>query len=677
VAGLFGALAGLLEAWLVAVGSRHVGGFGELYGYSVSIDAAAFGVLGGLLGLLASGGARLCGRRLSLAWLVTLVSMASSLLVGFFVCLRSQLTPGPELLPATGRGPIDPAVAMGAAAFVAVMVGMLLAPWRGSQVRASVFASRLAPLALGALLFGAFVGVVRDLGGQGLLTTAAGASARPAAQAPLSTTVTSPTSRSTTMAPSTAATPVASGLAAPAVDGEQSATPTAVSAASTTDTGPPNVVLITVDSLRADHVGAYGYGPARTPNLDRLASEGVLVRRSYTSRNSTTPAHAGLFTGAYPSTHQVHSHMLDLLAPGVPTLAQTLADQGYATAGLFSWLALEPAYSGLDRGFEVYRDLTINLPDYLANPRSAMLAATYKRVKTLLALPATLDRELAFSADIEEILDGKADVTTDAASLWLEEFVAAGRDHQRPLFLWVHYWDPHYPYTPPSPFDQIDSRECPGCPDGSLPTIRRIQSGALLDDAQTRQLVRYYDGEVAFTDQEIGRLLETLDRLGLGRNAVIVVSGDHGESFGELGRWLHSGDLLEAEIHVPLILRFPQAAGLVGRRIEAVAGSIDVMPTVLDYLGLPIPPTVDGQSLMPLARGEQSGDERFIVAELADRSLMTLVTRDWQLLRDSSGGQRLYQVTSAGHQQEDRATSLPDVAAELARWLDQWLAAHP
>ena len=342
---------------------------------------------------------------------------------------------------------------------------------------------------------------------------------------------------------------------------------------------------------------------ARTPTFDRLAADGVFLANNYTNLTSTNPAHASIMTGAYAYRHGVRSHMLDLLKPDVTTLAESLAADGYTTAGLYSWVSLEPAYCGLDRGFQTYTDLTVNLPAYLADQRTSALAATYKRVKSLLALPGAVDRNLTLSQQIEDLMDGKADVTTDSASLWLQEYQERTRASGQPFFLWVQYFDPHYPYTPPRPFDQPRTGPCADCLDGSMATIRAIENNEWVNFSpkQVYRIVEYYDGEIAFTDQQIGRLLDTLQTLGLQDNTLIVVLGDHGEGFGEHETWLHGSSLFTQES------RFRSSCASPVRLpadtvVSALTRSIDLMPTILDLLGLPVPSTVDGASIVPLVR---------------------------------------------------------------------------
>ena len=438
---------------------------------------------------------------------------------------------------------------------------------------------------------------------------------------------------------------------------------------------PPNVLLVTIDSLRGDHLGAAGNSRARTPNLDGLAGGGVRFSNAVANQPDGTPAHASILTGTYPATHGVRRPMVDLLPHDVPTLAETLADHGYVTAGLYSWLSLEPAYSGLERGFQSYADLTVNRPSYLADSRTSTLAATYKRLKSVLALPGAMDPQVAFSDEVAEQLDGKADVTSAGAIAWLNEYRDKARGGGQPFFLWVHYFDPHYPYTPPPPFDQIEPDDCGDCGDGGLQTIRKLKAEPNPDvsPAQLGRLIQYYDGEVAFTDRELGRLLEALRRGGLDQNTLIVVVGNHGESFGEHGHWLHGGSLYGSEVRVPLLMRLPGRLPS-GRVVDAVAQQIDLVPTILDLLGLPVPPRVEGRSLLSVIRGEDPGNDRFAVAELGSRTAVSVVTRDWRLLKNTeSGAVELYRTADDA---ADLTETEPERLAELEWLLEAWREVH-
>jgi arylsulfatase A-like enzyme len=321
----------------------------------------------------------------------------------------------------------------------------------------------------------------------------------------------------------------------------------------------------------------------------------------------------------------------------------------------------------------------VNRPAYLGDNRASTLAATYKRLKTMLALPGAMDRQMALSEQVEDQLDGRADVTTDGVISWLREHQASNPGGGQPFFLWIHYFDPHYPYTPPPPFDEIEPDDCDDCLDGSMPTIRKIEAelNPQFSPAQINRLLQYYDGEIAFSDHEFGRLLQTMRTMGLDQNTLLVVTSDHGEIFGEHGFWIHGASLHDPEVHVPLIMRFPGRLPA-GKAVDAVAQQIDIMPTILDLLGMPIPDRVEGRSLLPLVRGEDEGSDRYAVTELGDRSLVSIVTREWRLLKNTENGSvELYHTIDDPDDLRDLADVEPEVVAELERLLEDWRAAHP
>ena len=177
--------------------------------------------------------------------------------------------------------------------------------------------------------------------------------------------------------------------------------------------------------------------------MDTLAREGWMSELAFTPRAASSAAHASIMTGTSPERHGIRSDLLDRLAHDVPTLAEIMQANGYTTAGLYSWFNFEPSYSGLDRGFQTYEDYTINLPRYLADSQTQALAATYRRLKSYLALPGATDFDLSQLDGSEGKLDGKADITASAAARWLE------RRRTDPFLLWVHFRDPQAPYSSP------------------------------------------------------------------------------------------------------------------------------------------------------------------------------------------------------------------------------------
>ncbi len=279
-----------------------------------------------------------------------------------------------------------------------------------------------------------------------------------------------------------------------------------------------NVLVVTLDTVRADHLGCYGYRAAETPVIDGLAGRGVRVTDAVTPVPITLPAHASLFTGLVPPDHGVRLNGVHHLDDRVTTLAERLSGAGYATAAFVAASVLERS-RGLAQGFDVYDD---QLSD---DPRAQRGSA-----------------------------ERPADRVTDAALSWLNSNVIDMIDRQ-PFFVWVHYFDAHDPYAPPSPFD------------------------ASFADAP-------YDGEIAFVDRELGRLLAALDSGGVGDRTLIVVTADHGEGLGEHGERTHAHLVYESTMHVPLILVPGNAMNAPATLSGRVVTTCDVFPTVLDLLGM-------------------------------------------------------------------------------------------
>jgi signal transduction histidine kinase/arylsulfatase A-like enzyme len=635
VAALFGATAGLVESAQLAGGARQLRSFLEVAGYAVVLDALAFGLFGGLATLVALLAGRAIGRPLGFSRQVDLLAPIGCILVGSVAYFSWRLQNEADAQLAAPHLFAQVAT-FGVAAWLALLTGALLCGPRLPTDRALRFSRRWAPLTLAMLMAMSAVGIVHDLGGRG------------------------------------------SGFAASSVTADSARVARASDLGASLTSKRPNVLLVTIDSLRADHVGAYGYANARTPTLDRLAVEGVRFSTAIANQPDANPSHAAIFSGTYPATNGVRAQMVDRLSDDVPTLADIFTNQGYQTAGLFSSLSFGPPFSGFDRGFQTYTDLSLNRPAYLADPRMAALAATYRRLSSMLVLPGAIHHQLAQSAQVEDVIDGRANVTADAAITWLREHQAKSGLNGQPFFLWVHFFDPHYPYTPPAPFDSVESDDCGNCPDVTRATMRQLESDRPdLSSAQVNRLLQAYDGEIAFTDRELGRLLNTLGSLGLDQNTLVVAVGDNGEAFGEHGTWLHGTGLYDEEVQVPLLMRLPGHLPA-GKTVDQVAQQIDLLPTLVDLLGLPAPAPVDGRSLLPLVRDQQESAERFAVSELADRSKLLLVTGEWRLLKSVGDGRlELFRALDDPDNLHDLSDDEPVVTAELDELLESWRTAHP
>ena len=328
------------------------------------------------------------------------------------------------------------------------------------------------------------------------------------------------------------------------------------------DPAPPaaarHLVLVTIDTLRADRLGCYGSRDVATPNLDRLAREGALAAEATVHVPLTRPSHASLLTGRLPAEHGLRDNVTPPLAASVPTMAEILRKAGFATGAFVSAVVLS-AQSGLGRGFETYDD----------------------------RLEAGAD-DARFLNSIQR----RGDVTTAAAVSWLE-----GQRDKR-LFAWLHLYDPHDPYEPPEPY-------------------------------ASRYVGRPYDGEVAWSDELVGRLDQALERLGLRDDTLLVVTSDHGEGLGEHGESVHGFFVYQSTLRVPLLVRGPGVAA--GGRVAATVGTVDLMPTALDMLGVAAPPEarMSGRSLAGALRGGPPPAEAAAYAE----SLLPLLHYGWSDLR--------------------------------------------
>ena len=332
-----------------------------------------------------------------------------------------------------------------------------------------------------------------------------------------------------------------------------------------------NVLLISIDALRPDHLGCYGYARDTSPNLDALARRGTRFHHAVSTTSWTLPAHMSLFTGLEIAAHGVATDGFSL-HPAIPTLAAILQARGFATAAFCSSPYLNPAF-GFARGFDTYHNTDMEQPDFIDTTSMA-------------------DRE-RWDRTHGEVTSPRI---RDLALGWL------GRRRPAPFFLFLHFWDPHYDYLPPPPYD---TRFDPGYT-GSISPSRYMHNAAIhpgMDPRDLAHLVARYDGEIAFTDHHIGEILRALETLGLADDTLVVVTADHGAEFFEHGNKGHRATLYDETVRIPLIIHLPGGEP-VERRVGSQAGIIDIAPTILDALGVPVPAGMQGVSLLPFLRGE-------------------------------------------------------------------------
>ena len=334
-----------------------------------------------------------------------------------------------------------------------------------------------------------------------------------------------------------------------------------------------NVLLVTVDTLRADHLSSYGFELPTSPHIDALAAQGALFERAVAASSSTAPSHASILTSLYPRQHSIGYRNGDTRLEGAATLAELLRARGYATGAFVGNVVLRRR-TGLDRGFESYDD---QLPAPEAN------------------------RPLVF--------ERRARDTTERALAWLERA-------EDPFFLWVHYQDPHGPYDPPDGYSdgfaairEPDEEPLPRLESslayGGIPAYQALPGLTRASEYRAR-----YADEIRYTDHWIGELLAA-PRL---RDAIVVLTADHGESLGERGRYfMHGTTTLPPEAHVPLIVRAP---GIAPGRLGTTVSHVDIVPTILELAGVPAPEGLRGLALGPALRGEARLPERIVYCDM-------------------------------------------------------------
>jgi arylsulfatase A-like enzyme len=351
-----------------------------------------------------------------------------------------------------------------------------------------------------------------------------------------------------------------------------------------------NVLLVTIDTLRADHMGSYGYARDTSPAIDALAREGTLFEQAYTYWPKTRGSFVMILTGRHPSRNGYSKHH-PLLAEFNPTLAEQLQGAGYATAAIVDNPNVA-ANLGYAQGFESYRE-------------------TWEEP----ALASEWDRTLAI---------------TDGGIAFLRQ--AATRE--RPFLLWLHYVNPHAPYTPPAPFDTrfVD----PGAREGRvLPVVPGFHGGipkqwAVPGRDRLAWYVSQYDGEIAAVDAEVGRLLAALHGSGLAGRTLVVLTSDHGESLGEHDYFFdHGENVFDPSLRIPLVAVLPGAPS--GRRSDTLVSTLDLVPTILDAVKVSYPPELAGASLLPTLEGG-AGPERERLFAQNDRNLSAGFTRRHKLV---------------------------------------------
>lgn len=410
---------------------------------------------------------------------------------------------------------------------------------------------------------------------------------------------------------------------------------------------PPNVLLIVLDTTRADRCSVNGYAAPTTPEIERIAKSGVIYLNAWSPSGWTAPAHASLFTGLRPENHGLHRGNRHYLLPESNTLAARFKRAGYRTAAFSNNDTVCPE-NGFSQGFDVFRAL------YVDEKRPYPFA------------PAT-HREA------------------------LEWAVA---DSDRPFFLFINDMEPHFRYEPPKVFAErfvpaaVEPQTVARARDIPAESLFLHNAGVEKQSPEMlRALSALYDGEIALLDHEVGRLIDDLEKAGLLLNTVVVITSDHGENFGEHGFVDHLFGANRALRHVPLVIRYPPRFEA-GTRVEDTVRLEDIAPTLLEVCGLPVPPALDGESLLGNLPGRISRGLVDAPNQLLDRwqtaipapkgleplraNIRAVYDGRFHFLVYSDGREELFDVFSDPGETLNLAGTRADVTDRLRKVLPPW-----
>jgi len=424
-----------------------------------------------------------------------------------------------------------------------------------------------------------------------------------------------------------------------------------------------NVILISMDTLRMDHMGTYGYSRATTPKLDRFARRCIVFDRAYTQASHTLPAHTSIMTSLYPDTHGVLK-MEDALTANVKTLAELLAQRGYETAAFVNTGWLDPKFD-LNRGFEIY--------DFYHDQgqKQGQVRHQYGR---------------------------NAEETNRTVFSWL------AHPPKEPFFLFVHYFDIHsdwkrLPYDAPPPYGNMFTGDYKGNFSGGEGGIFASQylqkmnkEGKHFEEDDRKYIESLYDGGIAYTDEQVGELLQRLEKNKLLEHSIVIIVSDHGEEFQEHGMVLHE-QVYEELVHVPWIMKLPKdpwyslhnliskirfqtSSGLqkkaLPQRIGAPVQLIDLMPTVLDYLNIKWPEYVQGRSLKGLIEGKEPSDTAIYSRNISG-SQYSITEGKWKLVyKYPEGEKQLFDLDTDPHETKDLSQAEIDRSALLEKHFLAW-----
>ena len=402
----------------------------------------------------------------------------------------------------------------------------------------------------------------------------------------------------------------------------------------------PYVLLIGIETLRADHVGCMGYSRNTTPTFDAIAKEGVVFSKVMATSSWTMPTVMSVLTSLYPEAHGTTSYDRKL-PEDVNTIAEVLRENDYKTVAFVSNPALDGRH-GFYQGFDLYDDFSVWLGfgKLVGGPNA--------------------DPNL----DVHQILTNKQ--LTRSALRWIEQH------HQEPFFMFTFYFDPHYDYIPPPPFDTMFDPNYDGSVDGRG-IVKEPRKSNRPPQRDLDHIIALYDGEIRYTDTYVSKLLNAFARFGILDRTFVVIFGDHGDEFYEHGSTGHAHTLYNELIHVPLILKWPSMIPK-GKRIEALVSQVDIMPTILDYLGIKHQQPMQGTSLRDLIEGRVRQVHDFVFSGGRGHRCAVIKNQHKLILNPWGGAREFYDLVNDPREQNNilQAQESSALLTSFEHYLELW-----
>ena len=458
-----------------------------------------------------------------------------------------------------------------------------------------------------------------------------------------------------------------------------------------------NIILIVIDALRAKNLGCYGFKDKISPNIDKLAKEGVLFKNAFSCINTTDPSLTTIFTGRYPMTHGIIRHGAQVKREDVEkfyktnkwTLAKILKSEGYKTLAV-DWLGRWHRI-GFDYYSGILGDKQYGKTREYKNKRESnikkFLISKLRQYPTLFKILESTKYKLSKKRAKEvprALIFGDAEIVTEHAKQLIIKY------YKNKFFLFIHYWDTHAPYYCPQAYaERYYTSDNDKELNEILKKIKRPERKDTIANMgkSVNEIISKYYGAIEFVDEQIGRLIEFLDNLGILDNTLIVLTSDHGESLIEHGIYFDHHGLYDVSIHVPLIFRCPETLPK-GKVIDGFVQHVDIAPTILEVLGLPKYYGFDGYNLIPLILGETNNlRESVFVEEAQVQRKIAIRTSKFKYIKALSkhelvcrycgivhgNFEELYDLEADSNETNNIIKARPEIAKDMKRKLAEFI----